>query len=89
MLEVSSLGVPTVCFRDVGGPAEFVSGRCGMTVPHLDVAAMADCIAALLEDDQLRSLLGQRARRKVAERHGIETAAARIVRIMKEMLAHE
>jgi glycosyltransferase involved in cell wall biosynthesis len=58
-LEVAALGIPTVTFASGGAP-EFVDRGAGLVVGFLDVAAMADRVADLLDDPELRAELGRR-----------------------------
>lgn len=60
LLEALSVGTPAVAFAGTGGGASLL-GRIGAaTVPAFDVPALADAIAALLGDDDLRAGLARR-----------------------------
>ena len=62
LLEAMSAGLPSVV-TNVGGVPEVVEeGRTGYLVPPADPAAMAQRLATLLEDPQLRSRMGVEAR---------------------------
>ncbi len=71
-LEAAALGVPVVSF-DAGGMTEFLEER--LVVPYLDVDAMADRIAALLDSDDERTAIGSALAARVRERHTIEQTA--------------
>ncbi len=88
IMEAAALGVPTVCFDEAGGGREFVEHDAGCVVPYLDVAAMAERTLELLESDDLRVKLGQRARDKVRDRHDIAVAAPKLVSTITRMLAN-
>jgi glycosyltransferase involved in cell wall biosynthesis len=86
MLEAASLRKPVVCFQDSGGPPEFIEGDAGMTVPYLDIPAMARAVLTLVEDAALRQQLGRRAAEKVRERHDVEVAAPQLLSIIRQQL---
>ena len=74
-LESSLLGTPIVCF-DNTGMAEFAGdGECGFVVPYLDLKAMGDRVVALLEDDELRRSVGERAAAAVRDRFDVGAGA--------------
>jgi glycosyltransferase involved in cell wall biosynthesis len=88
IMEAAAVGVPTVCFDGAaGGGCEFVEADAGRVVAYLDLNAMAERVLEFLGDDELRSRLGQRARRKVRERHDISVMAPKLVRTIERMLA--
>lgn len=66
-LEMASAGLPLVV-SELQGLAETVEdGRTGFTFPPGDVRALADRIEFLLDDDETRALMGQRARERILE----------------------
>lgn len=85
-LEAASLAKPIVCFEGAGGTPELVEEDAGFSVPYLDVAAMADKVLRLAQDESLRRQLGQRAAEKVRERHDVDVAAPAILRIVQGLL---
>jgi len=84
-LEAAQCGLPTVCFAGAGGAPEFVEGDAGCIVPYLDVEALADAIANLARDPELRSRLGRCAREKVAARFTIDRQAPRLAEVLKNV----
>jgi glycosyltransferase involved in cell wall biosynthesis len=75
-LEAMACGVPVVATR-VGAVAEVVGdGVTGLLVPPLDTEALADAALRLLDDDQLRQLLGSNGRRRAVTRFDIERCGA-------------
>ncbi|MCS6805543.1 MAG: N-acetyl-alpha-D-glucosaminyl L-malate synthase BshA [Acidobacteriota bacterium] len=67
-LEAMACEVPVVASR-VGGLPEVVDhGETGYLLPVGDVAAMAEAVIHLLQDDSLRQAMGQRARARAIER---------------------
>jgi glycosyltransferase involved in cell wall biosynthesis len=79
VLEAARQGVPIACFEGSGGATEFVDAAVGVTVPMLDVAAMAGAVEALRQAPGRRAALGEAAHRKsldyTAERMGRATLA--------------
>jgi len=83
VLEAASLGIPTVCFAASGGIGEFVKDGRGLSVPYLDLQAMARSLHALSQDPQLRGDLGARARERVFQAHTLQQAAERMLAIIE------
>jgi len=84
-LEAAQCGLPTMCFADAGGAPEFVGDDAGCIVPYLDVEALADAIAGLCQNPELRSRLGRCAREKVAARFTIDSQAPRLAEVLKNV----
>lgn len=85
-LEAGLEGKPIVCFRGSGGAEEFVEDDAGFCVPYLDTETMAQKTVQLLEEDNLRRRLGERAREKVLQRHTAEPVYQRILKCIHETL---
>ncbi|HEY7659045.1 MAG TPA: glycosyltransferase family 4 protein [Actinomycetota bacterium] len=76
LIEAAAAGKPVVA-TDVGGVAEVVlDGRTGILVPSGDAEAIALGVLSILEDDEMRTGMGQAGRAVAAERHSPEVAAA-------------
>jgi glycosyltransferase involved in cell wall biosynthesis len=77
LLEGMSFGLPVIA-TPVGGIPDFVAHEDnGLLVPPGDVDALAESIATLAADSELRARLGEAARRRVAEQAGPDTIARR------------
>jgi glycosyltransferase involved in cell wall biosynthesis len=64
ILEAMSKGLPVVAFDCPTGPGELIShGEDGLLVPAEDVAGLAAALRKIIEDDELRRRLGERALR--------------------------
>lgn len=75
LLEAHAGGVPVVATA-VGGTPELVAdGHTGWLVPPGDPKAMADRIVQLLADEDLRSRMGQAARKRVRRHFSFEIQA--------------
>jgi glycosyltransferase involved in cell wall biosynthesis len=76
-----------VVSTDVSGIPEIVdSGRNGMLVPPRDVEALADALAALLQDPVRRRMLGAAARSTILEVFDSKTNTVRLARMFAETL---
>lgn len=79
MLEGATLSKPTICFQNSGGGEEFCKRGGGVTVPFLDIEAMADGILHLLADESTRKNLGMAAAKLVAENFDLSVSAPRFL----------
>lgn len=76
LMEAMACGVAVVASDLTGIPELVEHGRCGLLVPPGDDAALADALASLHDDPQLRSRLGRGGRCKVLEEFDLEKNAA-------------
>jgi len=67
ILELMTMGVPSVAFAVGGIPEVVTSGRHGSLVPFPDTEAMARALEAILRDPQLRTSLGAAARTRARD----------------------
>ncbi|MFI7875531.1 glycosyltransferase family 4 protein [Streptomyces salinarius] len=68
LLEAMNCGLPVVSFNCPVGPRELVTdGVDGLLVPERDVAALAEGISRLIEDEELRRRFSRAALQKAAE----------------------
>jgi glycosyltransferase involved in cell wall biosynthesis len=84
LMEAMAAGCACVA-SGVGGVVELLSANeAGLTVPPGDGAALRGAIEKLLDDPDLRSRLGARARRVIEEGYRLEQSADRLCRILEE-----
>lgn len=63
LLEAQAFGLPIVAFRCKCGPEDVVSdGETGFLVDEGDIAALADRMALLMDDESMRKRMGQKAK---------------------------
>lgn len=67
VLEAMSHGLPTIAFAEATGVGELLERGCGLLVPRLDTAAMADAVVRLLVNPELRLAMGSTGSRIVSE----------------------
>ncbi len=77
-LEASATGLPVVAGDSGGAPDAVLEGETGFVVPGGDPVATADRIIALLTDEGLRRLMGERGRAWVCSDWRWGTAAERL-----------
>ena len=83
-LEAQAAGLPVVAGRAGGVPG--VVGETSILTPAGDVAAFADAVAGLLDDDSYRRELGARASERVQKEHGLELAARTLDRALRDIV---
>jgi len=77
VLEAMAAGKAVVVTRAGGQPELTDGGRLGICVSALDVNALATALTYLIEHDDFRRQLGDRAHRAVLDRHNASAIAAR------------
>lgn len=82
ILEAMAAGKPVVA-SDMGGRELVVNDVSGLLYPSGDIAALADCLATLIADDEMRRRMGEAGRRRVLEEFSMET----MVRTMENIYA--
>ena len=85
-LELMAAGTPLVS-TPVGAMPEVLDGGLGVFVPVGDVDALADALAALMDDPDRRSELARRARARVLERYSFDTMVDGFARVFDDVVA--
>src|SRR4029077_9477249 len=75
-LEAAACGVPSVAGRSGGSHEAVADGETGYVVAPRDVEAVRAAIAALMGDDELRTRMGEAARRRALEEFSYDRLAA-------------
>jgi glycosyltransferase involved in cell wall biosynthesis len=85
ILEAMLAGLPVVA-TDVGSVADaIIDGETGTLVRPEDPVALADAVAALLEDPQARAAIGDRARARVLEHFSAKRMAGEFESLYQEL----
>uniref|UniRef100_A0A7C3EX41 Glycosyltransferase family 1 protein n=1 Tax=Candidatus Methanomethylicus mesodigestus TaxID=1867258 RepID=A0A7C3EX41_9CREN len=86
LAEAMACGVPVVATK-VGAVPEIVEdGRSGVLVEPGDPRALADAVAALIEDEGLRKRLAREGRKRIEERFSIASHARALYGIYRSMV---
>src|SRR5690606_5544934 len=87
LLEAQALGVPAVAVAE-GGPLEIIEhGESGWLVPSGEPGALAEGIAAVLDDPALARRLSAGGRRSYEPRFTAEASVARVAEAMRSVVA--
>ena len=81
-LEANSFGKPVIAGRTGGAPEAVEHGVNGLLVDPLDVNKIARAVVSLLSDEQQASELGERGRRRVAEKFNWEEQGRKLIKIV-------
>jgi len=76
LLEAAATGVPTIGSRIGGIPEGVIEGETGFLAPECDEQALAERMAALLDDRDLRVAMGTKARAMVEDRFDLRRQTA-------------
>jgi glycosyltransferase involved in cell wall biosynthesis len=86
-LEAAAAGAPVLCFDDAGGMPEFTARGAGLSVPYLDVDAMAEGLVRIARDAEFARSLARTARGEVAGGHLPEHTGPRILDVLSRTRA--
>jgi glycosyltransferase involved in cell wall biosynthesis len=84
-LEAAAAGAPVVCFEGAGGMPEFTQQRCGLSVPYLDLDALATQLAWLDAHPNSARQIAALARRQVAAAHLPDRTGPRLLEILQRV----
>ena len=82
LLEAMAHGVPVVASA-IGGIPELLDGNAGLLVPPDDPGALADALARLAADPELRAGLAEAGRRRIAEEFEAGSVARRLSQLFE------
>jgi glycosyltransferase involved in cell wall biosynthesis len=86
LLEAMTLGLPCVATRISGNTDLIQDGENGVLVLSENVDSLAQAFMRLVEDEALRSRLGNAARRTVASRYSLDSIADRYIGLYRALL---
>jgi glycosyltransferase involved in cell wall biosynthesis len=86
VLEAMAMGLPVVGTR-VGGIPEQLGSDAGLLVDSEDVAGLVEAVLRLAGSEELRSSLGEAARRRADELFSLERQASALDRVYRDLLA--
>ena len=85
--EAMAAGVPVIASRRCGIPDMIIDGETGFLIDPNDVGMITDRIAQLLNDDDLRTRMGERARELAIERFHPDSVARSTLDVYKRVIA--
>jgi glycosyltransferase involved in cell wall biosynthesis len=89
VLEAMAAGLPVVATAVGGTPEAVVDGLTGLLIPPRDPDALAETIAALLRDPDLRREMGRAGRERVAEHFGMARMVEQTERLYTQLLTEK
>jgi len=89
LLEAMAAGLPVVATEVGGTPDVVVDGVTGLLVPRRDPAALAEALASLVSDSDMRRSMGQAGRERVLQHFSIERMVERTQNLYEQLLAEK
>jgi glycosyltransferase involved in cell wall biosynthesis len=87
-----AVGCPVICL-DLGGPAVQVTEETGLKIPvqtpEQVVSSLADAIACLAKDSELRSQMGQAGQKRVRENFSWEKKGQQLLKLYETILTQK
>ncbi len=87
LMEAMAMELPCVTTRINGIPELIVDGVDGLLVPPSDVKALADALARLIDDNELRQRLGKNGRARVVEKYNLQRNVEKLASIFIERIS--
>lgn len=87
VIEAQAMGLPVVCTDADGLPENVVDGVTGFVVPRRDPHALADKLALLARDPELRQRLGRAGRQRALEHFRLEDQLAKFEALYRQVLS--
>lgn len=85
ILEAMACGKPVIATRHRGCKDVVVDGKTGFLIPIKQVSALVDKILCLLENEQLRTEMGQAGRRRVEQHFELDYCTEKIVEALEKV----
>jgi len=87
LMEAMACGLPVVSTHVSGIPELVRDGKTGLCVPQRDADALANALARLIKDPQLRDRLGRGAREIIVEQFEARQSAAAVAQLLVQTIA--
>lgn len=89
VMEAMALGKPVVATQVGGNPELIVHGETGWTVPVKDDEAFAEALLNLLENETEARGMGEKGRRRIAEKFSLQKTTQEIMSLYDELLSRK
>ena len=89
LMEAMAMEIPCVTTRITGIPELIRDGVDGLLTTPSDIDGLADALASLMDDPELRRRLGKDGRRRVAEKHNLAMNTRRLADVFRRRLTPE
>ncbi len=89
LIEAMAYAIAPVATDCGGSPELVVDGECGIIIPVNDVEAIAQAIAKLYADPELRSRFGQAARERIGQHFNIKNTIRQTADVYRELVEGE
>ncbi|MEO7841488.1 MAG: glycoside hydrolase family 99-like domain-containing protein [Anaerolineales bacterium] len=84
-IEAAKYSLPLICFAEAGGTPDLVGDDAGFVVPFEDITTMAERVLKLVDEQDLRSAMGKRAREKFLTQFSLERTTPSILSICRSV----
>ena len=88
LMQALAVGIPVVSTTVGSIPDVVLQGETGFVVPPRDADALAERIAALLDDEVLRARMGAQGRALVQREYSLEHMLDRMEHVYKRLVHH-
>jgi glycosyltransferase involved in cell wall biosynthesis len=85
-IESALFETPVLCFENSGGMPEFITDKCGIAVPYLDIPKLVDAIQFFKNNPKETKCYGVNALNKVLKSHTLEIKSKELLKIIEEQL---
>ena len=89
VLEAMSMQLPVVCTTSGGMEEVITHGKNGLLSPVYDAESLADNLALLVKNDELRQSLGVAARQRIVEQFDIQTQVTRFETVYTKIIQEQ
>jgi len=85
VLEAADVGLPTIMFAESGGASEIIEEDTGFVVPYLNVQKMAEKVAFLMTNDDIRIKFGKKSRERLISHFSSDVIMPKLLSKFQEL----
>jgi glycosyltransferase involved in cell wall biosynthesis len=86
LIEAMASGIPVITTPVTGIPELVKDGETGFLVPQHDATALADTLQKMINDAELRTRMGEKARQRAVEGFAIQRNASDLISLFQELV---